>query len=296
MNKDFDPPFGGQEEHMETQTQDPPAPAEGAAQEQKSVAKLPAWRAAPKKGIPTSGLMLVVGHPKSGKSKFVASWPDSVVLETERGGADRIDGRVVDCENKAQFNDALLAALADKSVKTIVIDTIDELALWVGAEIAQKKGLASMNDRKQGVDGYALWGEFKDKLEAFTKAMKECGKLVIFVAHCKPPEKSDTGAVITPAGINISGKAASYMAAQAEAIAYAYKQELGSGTAYKLTFRGGPLALWGSRIKELNDKTFDLPEKDPYSAILAAFGPANGNGASAPAEAQKKPAKARAGR
>jgi hypothetical protein len=68
-------------------------------------------------------------------------------------------------------------------------------------------------------------------------------------------------------------QAGAFIAAQADMIGYVFKKPLGSGTAYYVTFQGGPLGTWGSRVDELNDKTIMLPRENPYSAFEAVFKP-----------------------
>jgi AAA domain len=237
-------------------------------------------------GMLKSGLMVLVGLPKSGKTTFAASFPDSYVLELERGGGDRVAGRIHDIEAqegtidlggeqvpatvlnvfRAGFEAAVMAA----NIRTIIIDTLDVFSDLVEDEIAKSRGLSAITERKQGVDGFEVWGEYRKRIEGFVAYAKECGKVVLLLAHCKDP-KFEQGTVITPAGINIPGKSGPYIAAQADVIGYTYKKEIGGKTEYWLTFQGGPLGIWGSRVEELNDKTIKLPKQDPYGAFAALF-------------------------
>mgnify|MGYP001558628234 CR=1 FL=1 len=228
-------------------------------------------RPAPKKGLPTDGLMILVGMPKSGKSTLAASWPGSYVLELEPGGGDRIDGRIHDIKSLAEFREALKLAVADPAVKAVVIDSIDVLSDWFEEEIAKAAGLSSMTERKAGVDGWALWGELRRKLEAMVNFLKASGKFVILIAHTKDPKLDGSGSIVIPAGINVSGKGAGVIAANADAIGNSFKRQIGPATKYFLSFQGGSLGIWGSRIPELEDKTVELPRENPYSAFAALF-------------------------
>ena len=69
---------------------------------------------------------------------------------------------------------------------------------------------------------------------------------------------------------------------------------MGRGTEYFLTFQGGPLGNWGSRIDELNDKTLRLPKADPYSAFAAAFESLESE-VKKPTKVHEKPSKAPVG-
>lgn len=249
-------------------------------------------RKAPKVGMPDSGLAIFVGYPKSGKTTLAASFPESYVLELEPGGGDRVSGRIHDIGSLAEFRKVLPLAVKEPKIKTIVIDTVDVLSDWFEREIAEEKGLEAITDRKEGVNGFELWGTFKKRVEKLATYLKQCGKLVILVAHTREPKTDENGNVITPAGINVPGKAGGFLAAQADMIGFCQKKELGSGLIYSISFKGGPLGQWGSRISEVNGRTITLKGSNPYGDFAAAFAvKPNGNGAPAlkkPAAAKKK--------
>lgn len=244
---------------MTTETQDPP------------VTKLVATRRRTKTGIPTEGLLVFIGYPKAGKSTLAAAFPDSYVLELERGGGDRIDGRIHDIQTLEEFRGAIAAAIEDQSIRTIVIDTVDEWGEWTETDIAHSFGLSNILERKAGVDGFELWGEYGRRVKALVDFMKASGKLFLVLAHCKDPKMDDTGKLITPAGMNLRGKGGNYIASHADAIGNVFKRQVGDRTRHYLTFQGGPLGHWGSRIEELNDKTIELNPKNPYASFAAAF-------------------------
>jgi hypothetical protein len=215
--------------------------------------------------------MIIVGQPKSGKTTFASSFPESYVLELEPGGGDRVAGRIHDISEVNTFREALKAAVKEPAIKTIIIDSLDVLSDWLEDEIAKSRGLEAITDRKQGVDGFELWGEYRKRIEALVAYLKASKKLIILIAHCKEPKLDASSNLVSPAGINMPGKSGSFVAAQADMIGYAYKKPLGSGTAYFITFCGGPLGMWGSRVDELNDKTLQLARENPYAAFEAVF-------------------------
>ena len=233
--------------------------------------KLPEWRGKLKKGEPKSGLIILTGLAKSGKSTLGASWPDSVVLELEKGGADRISGRIAEVGDLKQFRSVLRAAIEDEKVKTVVVDTIDALSDLLEHEVAEAAGLEDITQRKAGVDGFSVWGAYRSKIEGFVAYARASGKLFLLLAHNKEPKLDSNGTLVSPAGIQIPGKSGLYLAAQADAIGNMYKKPIGGITRYFLSFQGGPLGAYGSRIVELEDKTVELPKDSPYSAFAALF-------------------------
>lgn len=230
------------------------------------------YRKAPKTGLPTEGLMILVGLPKSGKTTLSSSFVDSYVLNLEEKGADRVEGRIHNIKDLTEFREVLKAVVEEPSIKTIVIDTVDALSDWLEDEIAKSHGMEAITERKKGVDGFEVWGEYSKRVRGLIEFLNKCGKLVILNAHCKEPKiDQTTGTVITPAGINLPGKSGPYLAGQALVIGYAYKKTLGASTAYFVTFQGGPLGTWGSRVEELNDKTIQIDKANPYGSFAALF-------------------------
>ncbi len=231
-------------------------------------------------GMPTSGIMLVVGHPKSGKTWFASSAPDSILIELEEKGADRVAwGRIQEidaAEDNAldQFTEVMDLVMGDDDIKIVAIDSIDQWAQMVQADICKTAGIEHMQKPKQGVDTRALWGEFGHRVHTITDALKRSGKLVILIAHCKPPEKDNEGRVITPAGINVSGKGAAYIAAQAEMIGHVGVRVVAGRAQHYITFKSASdMAIWRSRVDELHEKEITLDKTNPWKSFAAAFGP-----------------------
>ena len=237
---------------------------------EESTFQLAGYRKKLKAGMPTDGIIILIGLPKSGKSLTVASIPNSILLELERGGADRIDGRIQEIANLGQFRQALKAAVAAKDIKVIGIDSLDVISDWLEDEVAAGAGLSKITEKKAGVDGWGLWAEVKSKWELLTAYMRVSGKLFVLIAHTKEPRLDGSGTVVIPAGLNVSGKGASFLAAQADAIGNVFKKQVGAVTKYFISFQGGPLGIFGSRVSELEDKTIELPKTNQWKAIEEA--------------------------
>lgn len=238
-------------------------------------------------GMPERGFWMAVGHPKSGKSTTFAKFPGAYTLMLERGGGDHIDGRglriheisdqlsddgqVVVKSALDVFGDAFELALAEPSIRTIVVDTVDQFALWIAQDIMRAMG-KDPNDTKPQEKNFAFWDQMQKRIAAWTDYVKEQDKLVVGIAHCKPPEKDEKGQVIVPAGINVQGKGAAYLASHADAICYISKRIVGGRPAQYASFNSpSDMAIWGSRIPELDGKEFPVPMADPYAAFAAQF-------------------------
>ena len=256
---------------------------------------LVAARTAPKvTGVPTSGLFLLVGDTKSGKTTLAASFPASYVIEFEHKRGDRLAfGRIDDLverynelvENMPEserpnregwlldtFGEVLMAAIEDPTVKTIVIDSVDELQKLIGSSIAQEAGVEFIGQPKKDVDSRALWGEYLQRISGMADMLKECGKLVIIVAHRRPAELDKDGHVTKPAGINVSGKGGDYLAKHAEIIGFMDVRNMGGVSKFYLTFKGeSQRAIWRSGVEELQDKEIVISKADPHGSFAAAF-------------------------
>lgn len=236
------------------------------------------YRDSVEKGMPTTGFGVLAGDFKAGKSSLLADFPGAVVLETDAGDANHIPGRILDIRAEGEksalnvFRAKFMAQVKDPTVKVICVDTVKTLATWVEEEVAGEHDMPNLRVPAKGVDTRALWGEYTTRMIKFLNyANHEAKKLVVFGAHLKDAERDDNNKVIAPAKIDVAGGASAYLSKHAKFIGYCFKEEQAQAQAYFVSFRGGPLASLGSRVKELNDKVLRLPEKNPYSAIDAAI-------------------------
>lgn len=274
---------------MKTETQEAPPPAT-------PTFKLAPPRSRPKTGMPTDGLGILSGLPKGGKTTLAASIPGCVLLELERGGADRIDGWVQEIPDLATLRIAMQAAVDDPAVKAIAIDSIDVFNDWSEAEVCATFGLETMSERKEGVNGFDVWKALRARYEGLVNYLKASGKLAVLVAHSKEPKIDGDGKVVIPAGITIPGKLGGYLAAEADFIGNVFKKQLGSNTVHYLSFQGGPLGTWGSRIPELEDKIIALPKTNQWSAVEAIFAAPAAPKAAEPKDDKKEPVAGKGGK
>ena len=254
---------------METQTQEAP---KAEVKEAEFVLSQP--RDMVKKGMPTDGTWLFAGLPKSGKTTLLASAPGTIILELEKGGADRVAGWVQEIPDMPTFRKALLAALKEPKVKIIAVDTLDVLLDWIEEDVALKYGLETMSERKEGVNGFAVWEELGKRVRNLMATFKNCNKLVVLLAHFKEPKLDAEGKIVISHNINATGKLAGYICGQVDVIGNCFKRPLGQDTQYVLSFQGGGmLGTFGGRVSELESKTLILPKTNQWSAIEAVFNP-----------------------
>jgi hypothetical protein len=256
----------------ETATEAPPAaPAEVKTPQAQPTRTLVGFREPIETGMPTRGIGILVGQVKSGKTTLANSVPNNYMFEFENGGADRLGGRIEDVKSLTQFREGLKMVIAEKSIKAIVIDTIDALQAMIEKEVAAKFGLENITDRQKGVDSFEVWGELKARMEGLIGYLEAQDKLVIMLAHYKDAVLDSTGTITAPAGLNLRGSTKDYLPARAKFIGHVYKADAGSQIVHYVSFKGGPLGAWGSRVDELNSKVLTIPKANPWGAIEAVF-------------------------
>lgn len=242
-----------------------------------------------KTGFPTEGYWLITGLAKAGKTSFIASIPNAYILELEDGGADRVSGWIQNVPNLDTFRHALNYGFTNPEVKVIVIDTLDLVLKYMGLEIANKFGLSSLSEKKEGVNGFAVWDSLFNKVDLMTDKFKKCGKLIVLVAHFKEPKMDADGKLVISQSIDApSSKISSHICAHADVIGVASKKRIGEKSQYSLRFHGdGIVGAYGSRIPELEDKTVVLPKTNQWAAITALFGNTTAETKDAPKAAGK---------
>ncbi|MDD5303337.1 MAG: AAA family ATPase [Elusimicrobia bacterium] len=281
---------------------------------------LVAARTAPKvTGVPTSGLFLLVGDTKSGKTTLAASFPGSYVIEFEHKRGDRIAfGRIDDMVERYNefianipeserpdrnawlldtFGEVLMQAIEDPAVQTIVIDSVDELQRLINVDVASSAGLEYIGELKDGKEkegGTGLWQEYFQRIAGMADMLKECGKLVVIVCHRREAKLDKNERIVKPAGINVSGQGGNYLAKHAEIIGFMDVRKMGDKSVFYLTFKGeSERAIWRSGVEELQDKEIVISKADPYASFAAAF--VKKAVAPAPKLVPAKPQPARAG-
>ena len=128
-------------------------------------------------------VMTIYGQGGTGKTTLATTSPKPILIDSEQGskalGARGIDVPVVHVKSWSDVQEAWTLVRDSKEYETVVIDPIGE---FLDLLLEQVKSGGDMSLKK--------WGEAKDRMRKFIKAIKESGKHVVFVAHEKE-EKDD---------------------------------------------------------------------------------------------------------
>lgn len=243
-------------------------------------------------GIPKNFSILVFGPPKSGKTTWGASWKNSLVLECEPGGAKFTRCHKVDVNSYEELRGYYKLLEKDTRFDTLVIDSLDRVAMWIEQEICKELNIGSIMESKKGERIGSQWALYADRVLAFMASWQLLNKQMVFLAHSKKAELADGGVVINPKTISLYGQTANRVMAIVDNIGYLYAQENAEGEIKRyLSFRPGVYVEAGSRHPALTDKIIELPKEGGYEAFAALFNvPTNGH--KTDKEAKKELAKA----
>jgi hypothetical protein len=218
-------------------------------------------------GPPTSGLITFIGDSKVGKSSLLASFPDSLVISMEAKRTDRIPyGRIQNITNLEEFGEVMELIMADDSIRTVGIDTIDSLQGWLKDDIG-------ITRPTPGVDSRAQWADYTDRIKSMVNYWRESDKLFVVAGHRRAAVQDSDGRVTKAAGLNVSGQGGDYIIQQSEAVGFIGTRVVSGVTqnylSFKATSDGG---VWRSGIEEIRDKEVVLSRANPYSSFASMFG------------------------
>lgn len=226
-------------------------------------------------------VMIIYSMPKAGKTTICAQLPNSCVLELEPGGADYVEGVIIDIDKSSKLDEAIKAIKdAGKPYDYIIVDTITKLDEWseiVGTYnyMAKPQGkkfnrlLDSNGNVRKDAAGNPLTIYHTDKRfetvheigEGFgyqhsrnqmVKWYDELSTLaphVIFIAHIKDKMvTTKTGGTAEAIDLNLTGKVKFIYSTRVDAVAFFTRR----GTTGTLSFGNEFNVISGGRCSHLN--------------------------------------------
>lgn len=140
-------------------------------------------------------LMLVYGQGGVGKTTFTSTAPKPLLADCENGskyfGLRGIHMDVALIESWIDIQE-FYKLVKESKHETVIIDPIGELMEKLKNHILLQN--QSKFVQRDGSLTMAGWGEMKEKMRSFIKAIKDLGKHVILVAHVE--EKEDEGRLV----------------------------------------------------------------------------------------------------
>lgn len=145
--------------------------------------------------VKPSVLMLVYGQGGVGKTTFTSTAPKALLADCENGskyfGLRGIKMDVASIENWGDIQE-FYKYVKTSPHETIVVDPIGELMEKLKVHIINSKEKKWV--QYDGSLTIAGWGEMKDRMRQFVKAVRDLNKHMILVAHVE--EKDDDGKIV----------------------------------------------------------------------------------------------------
>jgi hypothetical protein len=241
---------------------------------------LPKEKNKPETGIPKFFKMIVEGPSKVGKTTFAASFPDAVMIECEPGGASQAGCFVLDVSKGKDPLKGIEMAIeelkADTRFQTVILDTIDAVAILKAASICARLKIDTIADSPKNNRHGVQWEMYANEVTGLVGALLALPKNVIVLGHTKPATydgEGDKRVMRNPEGLDIFGKAARILYARVDNIGHLKVVNEGGILKRVLSFKGGLDCTRGSRHPALSDKELILPAVGGYSVFEKVFIP-----------------------
>ena len=203
-------------------------------------------------------VMLLYGAPKVGKTTALSQLEDCLIIDTE-GGANMVDGYVMEANNREHLIEILKAAKDGHDYKYVAIDTIDKVATWAEKTVCQEENVSAVQDLAFG-KGFAL---VREKVLNTVNALKEIFPHVIIIGHRKWARAIvDSKAIVEPESLDLTGKLKNMLMADCDAIGYVYRDDEKGDL--MVSFKANEALEAGSRSPHLRGKEIELKWNNIY--------------------------------
>jgi hypothetical protein len=219
--------------------------------------------------------LLIYSMPKTGKTTIVAQLENSLILECEPGGADFVEGNILDIKNPIELSEAIKAIKdANYPYDYLIVDTLTKLDEWseiVGTYNYMEKPQGQRLNREGEVKGAKMithadprfttvhelpngngYQYSRNQMIDWYEKLAMSAPHVIFLAHVKDKylENARTGEVVESIEINLTGKVKSILASRVDAVGFLYRKE----NKAILNFKNENNIICGGRCPHLDDE------------------------------------------
>lgn len=174
-----------------------------------------------------------------------------------RGGPNR--GKPMPAYSLAEIIGDLMKNWHEYPYDTVVIDTIDQVNIWIEDVVKNELGIQNMGDGSWGSDWAAAKKKNADIVKKLQDFMKKVGGNLVICSHSKSTAVTDDKVQLAP---NLPSGLGRILCAKADVIGYTtINKENG---AYSISFEGYDERMVGSRLKPLAQKLLPFD----YDAII----------------------------
>lgn len=208
---------------------------------------LPTEREGPNLSFPENATWLLYGPPKSGKTTASCTWPDPLLIECEREGAEWVDAYKLYVESIEGLR-KVWTQIAQKvkkgeelPYKTIVLDTIDMISVWAEAEVAAHYGAKQLGEAKVfGAD----YGAHRSEVMRIIRRFSQLPFDVVLVSHSRGVSEQGTETKV----LELPGRLGRAVLAEVSHVIYLEARELPNGNLERrFVFHPSSLLEAGSR-------------------------------------------------
>ena len=234
--------------------------------------KLPAIKQTPT--ITNPKFLIYFGKPKSGKSTIASMLDGNLIIDLEHG-YDYLEALVVHASDIAELSE-IATAIQEKNkevkgfaYKYITIDNatkLEEIILPLALRLYKETpmGKSYNGDVRKLANGAG----YLYMREAFFKVVdmfKALAPHFILVAHCADRMINKDGKELSEMSIDLTGKTARLVAADADAIAYLYREK----NKTIMNFNGGEDIIVEARQDHLRGKEIVIADSDDSNKITS---------------------------
>lgn len=213
-------------------------------------------------------VFIMYGATKVGKTALLADLPGNMIFDLERG-AETYKCLRVRIDKYTDFIEGTKLLEGRTDIKYLTIDTVDRLTEWIEANV-----VAMWNEQQKKVKtpeyvtvyseipygkGYDL---VRLDMRKWINYLRKLVPHVILVGHLKRTIIGDTTLEVKEDNLDLVGKLRNLVCADADAVAFAYRDKEGDKPALKFSFRASENTAAGSRLPNLAGKLFSMSVLD----------------------------------
>lgn len=215
--------------------------------------------------------LVIYSKPKVGKTTALSMLDNNLIFDLEPNGTDFVDAlkyKIPDLKTLKEVGEAIKAANYPYThisidTTTALEDMVGDLAIKLYKETPMGKNFNGNNILKlpQG-SGYQYLRE------AFFSVLNYIDTLapnIILVGHLKDKALDETGTLVDPASIDLTGKIKRMVCAHSDAIGYLYRKD----NKTILSFKTSEEIICGARPEHLKNKEITLLESDEEGKLIS---------------------------
>lgn len=235
---------------------------------------LPTTKSEPKASNPK--FLVYFGKPKSGKTTIASQLENNLIIDLENG-TDFLSALVVKANSVADLS-AIAKAIIDKNKEIggfvydyITIDNgtkLEEMIMPLALQLYQQTPMGkNYQDDVRKLPNGAGWLFIREAFFKVLDMFKSLAPTLILICHVKDTLINKEGKELSEMSIDLSGKTSRLVAADADAIAYVYRQK----NQTIMNFNGGGDFVVEARQPHLRGKEIVIAESDEKNENIVSY-------------------------